>query len=519
MIEIDSKQLSPNLKLGLGNNDGCQEPIKLFIAQNMAFFESAILLTLMYDFEFWQQVRSLINIPMGRMKFYDFTKPIDNEIYKTINSIYESFIGSSGSIGIGDSFKLSKELIIALIANKVNEPKSGIIENDLRAAEFRFQELELTCPKTVSEFESNIRIIVYSGFTYWLERRRVLQIASYTIKNSDKVDAPMLIDTIQSSLDIIGSQRKDPDEIQTFGEALEMGTSMDEDESNGRMPIPGLPILTKALGGGLKRGETGLIISASGGGKTVIALQIAAGMALSGYDTLVVTTEQHSKVLVNRIISCNANILFNKVKDGNLSTLTSSEKERLKEISTPLNQHLRFANWCKTGEMLETGLENEIKRQKEKGLDVLVIDWLGGGINLSGSEADKMHNYMIHCVNMIKNFAIKYNIFILVLAQANEKDAKSKQKLGRMDIDRCHTLDQPFTWALGISSLQGGANQRVNSPQESYLRKQYVNIWKGRMNGDLFYPILREFEYQRFVEKEMVEINNMPVRSVVTTAE
>lgn len=516
----------------LSSND--KEGLRSFIKSNLSFYETALLLTIMDDFNFWnERCRNILNIKSEALnnsassnnfnkksyiKFRDFSKSIDNDIYTEIFALYSAIpINAIDSSSLNSRMKASKEIVLAMIANKCNNPNiSNLNANDLIVAELRFKDIDAMRlkPTQNGEWES-LKQLVSNGLSVWLEMRRMLQIAAYTTKNMDQLNANSLMQSIQSAMNQIEStSNTDSDVIQDFGQALDSVTTESEDDSMARMPIPGMPILTKALGGGLKRGETGLIIAGSGGGKTVAALQIASGVALMGYKSLVVTTEQHSSILSNRIIACNANIPFKKVKDGvRLDTLTEDEIDRIKLIKEPLAKNLKFANWCKTGEMIETNLEQLIKSFKEKdGLDVLVIDWLGGGLGVTAEQADKMHNYMMHCVNMIKLLAIKYNIFILVLAQANEKDAKSKIKLGRIDIDRCHTLDQPFTWALGISSVQGNASQRVNSPQESYLRKQYVNVWKGRMAGDLFYPIIREFEYQRFVEKELVELNNMPAR-------
>lgn len=493
------------------------ESIKSFVKNNMRFYETALLLIILDNFNFWEtKCKNIINVSNGGLRFNDFTQSIDNDIYREICSIYSAIpenIRNSGT-----TIKASKEIILAMIANKCSDPKSKLNPNDLIVAELRFKDVEaLRMDPLMQSENASLISIVESGMAYWLEMRRVVQIANYSIRNLDKIDATSVISKIQGSIDQIGANiKEDSDAIQSFGQALDSVTKSEEDDSMSRIPLPGLPILTKALGGGLKHGETGLIIAGSGGGKTVIALQIASGVALLGYKSLFITTEQHAKALSSRIAACNANILFDKIKDGvALNKLNEAEINRMLQIRGPLDANLEFANWCKTGEMLETHLEQLIKDKKSRdGLDVLVIDWLGGGLGVTAEQADKMQNYMMHCVNRIKILALQYNIFILVLAQTNEKDEKRKMKLGRIDIDRCHTLDQPFTWALGISSLQAPSNQRVNSPQESYLRKQYVNIWKGRMAGDLFYPIIREFEYQRFVEKEITELNNMPARTV-----
>ena len=86
-------------------------------------------------------------------------------------------------------------------------------------------------------------------------------------------------------------------------------------------------------------------------------------------------------------------------------------------------------------------------------------------------------------------------------------------------MDGCNTLDQDVTWAGGISALQEGNGQtrKINTLQESYLRKQCFNLWKGRMNGAYAYPIMREFEFQRFCERETFELigeKELPARKI-----
>ena len=504
--------------------------IKTFVNQNRSFFETALLLTIIKDFEFWvnnckeslnQQetttVDAVTNRPI-RLKFQDFTKPIDNEIYEQIRMFYSTVGNETSLIGSAKyQIKANRELILAMLADKVKTFQ--LSEQEFRTAENRLNEIEASMPATQSEFETSTKLIVEAGLKFWFEQQRLAQVSTFITKNRGKFNASVLKNTLDKLVSIDSSTALNPDDEKAKAfESFEAAMDADIEENVGhRMPIATLPLLTKALGGGVLKGESGLICSTSGGGKTVFACQFAIGTALNGFKTLYITTEQMSTFLVPRMLAATASIPFNKIKDGlskaiKSGTVTQAEVERAREVNTMVKDYLQFANWCKSGEKLQTGLEPLILQKMEEwgGLDCIIVDWLGGGIKLPVEAYDKRFAYFMDVVNSIKDLATKYGIFFLVLAQANKQKVAGRVKLDVDCIDGCNTLDQPLTWAAGISALQdtGGSagRQKVNQLQESYLRRQCLNIWKGRMNGAFAYPIYREFEYQRFVERETVEL-------------
>ena len=511
--DIESKpsfQLDPNF-------------IQTFVNQNRSFFETALLLTIIKDFQFWvatckgvlnQSETTTVDVNTNKpikLKFLDFTKPIDNEIYEQIKMFY-STAGTNPSMQL----KANRELILAMLAARV---KTGhLTEQDFRSAEFRLNEIEASMPATQSEFETSVKLIVEAGFKFWFEQQRLNQISTFITKNKGRFNVALLRDTLDKLVKSNETQLNPEDEEAIAFESFSAAMDADIEENTGdRMPIATLPLLTKALGGGVLRGESGLVCSTSGGGKTVFACQFAIGTALNGFKTLYITTEQMSTFLVPRMLAATASIPFNKIKDGLAKAVKSGavskeEIERAKEVNTMVNDYLMFANWCKSGEKLQTGLESLILQKMESwgGIDCIIVDWLGGGIKIPVEAYDRRFAYYMDCVNSIKDLATKYGIFFLVLAQANKQKVAGRVKLDVDCIDGCNTLDQPLTWAAGISALQdtGGTagRQKVNQLQEAYLRKQCMNIWKGRMNGAFAYPIYREFEFQRFVERETVEL-------------
>ena len=512
--------------------DSNPEFVKTFIKSNRFFFETALLLTIMRDYNFWlEKCRDVLNVTDDIntwLQYKDFTKPIDNEIYSQIFNFYKTFptvLDARGLVAGGENVKANRELILAMLADKVKSKQ--LSEQDFRIAEYRLNEIFASMPSTETDFEKSIKVVVDAGYGFWLEQQRIIQLTNYANKQKGSLDATTLMHLIERTISIVDDKLTEREDVGF--ESFEDSMNADLEETSGeRMPISTLPLLTKALGGGVLRGETGLICATSGGGKTVFACQFAIGTAINGFKTLYITTEQPSTFLVPRMLSAHADIPFNKIKDGlkkamKAGTLSEDEINKAREVNNMVNGFLQFANWCKSGDKLETSLEKLIKTKIKEwgGLDCIIVDWLGGGLNIPAEAYDKRYGYYMHCVNSMKDLAQKYNVFILVLAQASKQKVAGRVKLDVDCIDGCNTLDQPLTWAAGISSLQesgGAANkQKVNQIQESYLRKQCLNIWKGRMNGAYAYPIYREFEFQRFVEKETLELvagQDMPTRII-----
>lgn len=147
-----------------------------------------------------------------------------------------------------------------------------------------------------------------SGFAFWLELRRVSQITEKSFNT--KITADELINKLKSATDGLDV---DDSTFMSFNDAVDF-----EDVDNGgyRMPVATLPIFTRVLAGGLKKGETGIVASLPSGGKTVFACQLAVGLALNAFKVLFISTEQHAVNLVPRCVSLSTNIPFSLINDG-----------------------------------------------------------------------------------------------------------------------------------------------------------------------------------------------------------
>lgn len=485
--------------------------IKPFIKNYTSKFETWLLAVILTDAGFWEEhCKAKINHSSGKFRFYDFIKPVDNEIYKQINMFYN--VGRSSATPVT---QMSTMLLTGIFQSMFEEGK--IAKDTWAFLKDRLTELDGEIGRS-EVLQTQIRPLVESGLPYWLEYKHAAQLLHYYQKNPS--DTQTIISQLQKSLDegcCINAA-----EQQSFCDAMDFDVSEgDPDEANVvRMPIANMPLLTKVLGGGVRKGETALVIGASGAGKTVFAIQAATGLALNGFKTAYITTEQPGHELVPRCISCNTGIPFDLITDGIKTAirdkkLTQSQIDQISEFRVSIGDNLRFENWCNSGSKLLTHLEPLIKRYMETtGLDALIIDWLGGGLDLSPQERERLHLFIAYVVDMLKNLARKYNIFILVMGQANKKKSAGKARLSVEDNDGSNTIDQPFTWAAGISSLQESATKQFNELQEAYKRRQYINLWKNRKQKPVSYPVYRDFEFQKFTEKEQSEIMDMPARSV-----
>lgn len=519
--------------------------VKTLIMNNMRYFECILMLTIMKDVTFWKEFcKNKLNAkanPYNRnsLKFNDFSNTIDNTIYAVINDLYES-LADLPEIEV----KADIKMLSGMFEAKVKEGTMSLDES--LPIKRRLTELN---DMANAEGEGNIsESFVKLGFTEWLNLRRVKQTLAFNL-SANNVDADDIIQSLKDSTTSIDNNSVEMEDIIT---AVYQSDPSGEENVAERMPMCNLPILSQALGGGPLRGECGLGIGLSGSGKTVLAGQMASGFALSKYKTCYITTEQRSFMIIPRMVSANLNIKFDKIKNGIKSAfvlyetfkntprdelpevikpvlLTKFEKESIEEFLITLNPYMKFENWSTKGLLIVDDLERTVQSYKEKfDLDVLVLDWIGGGVQID----DKSHRpdiYYRNVADLIKTISQEYNIFIYALAQASDS-ATDKAFISSTDIDQCKKMDVPFTFAMGVTAMfseefrlsenrrrKRGSNMgnTVKETMATYNRYQNMCIWKNRMDPASVYPMERDFAYQRFNEYKSIPcIADMPTQKL-----
>ena len=92
-----------------------------------------------------------------------------------------------------------------------------------------------------------------------------------------------------------------------------------------------------------------------------MACQIASGLALNGFNVLLISTEQHAVNLVPRCISANTGIPFNLIADGvkhavKIEKLNQTQIQEIKDFTDLMKNHLYFENWGLKGNRITTSL-------------------------------------------------------------------------------------------------------------------------------------------------------------------
>jgi archaellum biogenesis ATPase FlaH len=490
--------------------------IKSLIRSNTRLFEQYLLAAMVLSYDFWRvYCKDRVNAKIGTYRAYeDFSKSIHNNIYDGIVVFYNALGDKSSEVAENEcrtDTGVDLNFVMGLLRDQMYLGKLSI--EDVKFAEESLSDIR----KLISDSLDNKEVIfsfAKSGLAFWLELRRVAQITTNTYNS--KITAEELITKIKSATDGLSVEDST---CMSFEDAVDF-----EDTDNGgyRMPVATLPIFTRVLAGGLKKGETGIVASLPSGGKTVFACQLAVGLALNAFKVLFISTEQHAVNLVPRCVSLSTNIPFDLINDGirhaiNNNKLSKQQISEIKEFTQLVKPYLYFENWGLKGNKITSSLEHAIDSFVELngGLDVVIIDWIGGGIEKPPEEKAKKNEYYDYTMKYICKVMKQKHLAGVVMAQVNPKQAENIAMITITELADCKTLDQDASWALGISRLENPKTRVSNQIQASYKSQQTFNFWKNRLSPPYHYPVIRDFAYQRFVEKEQAS----PMSNVMTKVE
>lgn len=250
--------------------------------------------------------------------------------------------------------------------------------------------------------------------------------------------------------------------------------------------------------GGLGRQEHVIFCAPTGGGKTVMACQIAADIACGKKQVLYISTEQPDRELHPRIVSALTGIDFSVIKDGGdlRKILSPGQVKMVEEVIARLQPYLHIVNWIGTGKNVKADLEATVRRfiEAHGTIDLLVFDWYGSALGDSMDPAVKRQMYM-DAAWKLKQMAVMYNMACVSFAMAGAK-ANNVARITEEHLAECKMIHQNADAAFGISALK--TSDDGSSSQAAYSDRQFINCFKARKGKGLFFDVQRDFKYQRF---------------------
>lgn len=281
-----------------------------------------------------------------------------------------------------------------------------------------------------------------------------------------------------------------------------------------RMPLMhSLQAINVCLGGGLGRGEHSVFVAPSGGGKTVMACQIALSMIWAKYNVLFITTEQRTRELLPRIISCWSREAYRRDKSSVLpisiasigkgiskKLVTSSQWEFIQTKKEVIRTYAQFSDWTRDSLTVEADLHRTVQAAKQhyakRGaeLDVVILDWIGGNLGAAATTPDRRRIMYDEAAVTMKNVAIEYNVSTISMAQATPLATK-KRYITQMDIAECKSLHNQAVAGFGIAAYSYGDDQKGGM---LFSPDQTLCCFKSRKGITGLANLKRDFTFQRF---------------------
>ena len=466
----------------------------LLIDRSPATYERMVVLSLIHSHSFYLSVKDTL-CPLDAetgLRRQDFSVYRYNVLFDHIASFWGLFRKPNPN-PIPEKF-----LETAVIDS------SNLSKMQIEVAQALLEEIKddfYTHPMTQELIENGV---AGEPFRYWMESR-ISKRAVDEISNKSR----QMIMTMDNVTEILARHKAALPEGET---CTSMGNEALKAKIRRSAKIStGIDTLDKALGGGFGRWQSTLIAGCQGGGKTVLACQLAVEFGVQRRKVLFVTTEQSPTDLVLRFIANHCRVKYDRLsnrediqalQDGTDQEFDAipqwlwtdpSTADRMQALESVLGQYVCFMDWSTGKKSAEKHFGAELERIVQKGFDpeIIIFDWIGGGLDDSRQE-DRRLIYEATAKYLI-DLGKDTNRAMILLAQLNQTLAMGRAKPGANMMGECKTMGQTAWNFIGISSLlEKGSSAGFAALQNFYLEKARDGI------GGAAVPVERNFAFQRF---------------------
>lgn len=212
----------------------------------------------------------------------------------------------------------------------------------------------------------------------------------------------------------------------------DLGSSPDDymeeifnDEDEEKVPT-GYFELDAVLGGGLSKGNVGLLAAHTGAGKTTFSTAMAVQAAIQGYNVLQIVFEESEKDIVKKQYACLTKDYVSNMSKKRISEHTKAEVRRWMPIVSPRIKVKRLQNQKTTWEDVESYLFNLIMVNNFKP-DVIFIDYFDCLKHTTDMRLTQVQA-ATRCIKKIDDFAKTHKFAIWVMQQTNRQGAQAATK-------------------------------------------------------------------------------------------
>ena len=243
----------------------------------------------------------------------------------------------------------------------------------------------------------------------------------------------------------------------------------DEDEE--KVPT-GYFELDAILGGGLEKGNVGLLAAHTGAGKTTFSTAMAIQAAIQGYKVLQIVFEESEKDIVKKQYACLSKDYVTNMSKRRISEQTKAEVRRWMSIIDERIVIKRLQNIKTTWEEVENYIFNLIM-VKDFNPDVIFVDYFDCLKHTTDMRLTPVQA-ATRCIKKIDDFAKTHKYAIWVMQQTNRQGAQAATK---------GDVEGNIQGAFAVQQTTGVNMYLTKNEEEKAQNKATLTIKKNRQGN------------------------------------
>lgn len=243
----------------------------------------------------------------------------------------------------------------------------------------------------------------------------------------------------------------------------------DEDEE--KVPT-GYFELDAMLGGGLQKGNVGLLAAHTGAGKTTFSTAMAVQAAIQGYKVLQIVFEESEKDIIKKQYACLTKDYVTNMSKSRISEQTKTEVRRWMPIISERIVVKRLQNIKTTWEEVENYIFN-LTMVKNFNPDVIFVDYFDCLKHTTDMRLTPVQA-ATRCIKKIDDFAKTHKYAIWVMQQTNRQGAQAATK---------GDVEGNIQGAFAVQQTTGVNMYLTKNEEEKAQNKATLTIKKNRQGN------------------------------------